>query len=241
MQQLHTLGNNGAFPYDVPSPIVLAYKIAGSHHPNVVPSQFKGKAAAHKRKAPSVPSVTTTEPPAKQKSGHGGHASGTLNYSDDDVAALIDVCANCLPLGAKGWLTIKQEFAVWADSHDHPTHSAKSLELKFNQLVHTMKPTSDAECPSHIEHAHKIDFLMNKRASTQDLDDDKFADDVIIVGSDEDEPQHVSMPKVSVKREIQEPALLSHHSVATPTPQPSCTTYAPGLDLLTLIMASLGP
>jgi hypothetical protein len=121
-------------PFTQPSPVVPARKVAGSRRPNAVPSQFKGKAATHKRKAPSAPSVTTTEPPAKKKSGRGGRASGTPNYSDDDVAALLDACANCLPLGAKGWLAVEQEFAVWADSHDRPTRSAKSLELKFKQV-----------------------------------------------------------------------------------------------------------
>ncbi|KAG2035886.1 hypothetical protein BDR03DRAFT_1012181 [Suillus americanus] len=105
-----------------------------------------------------------------------------------------------------------------------------------------MKPTGDTACPHHIEHAHEINFLMNERAGTQDLDDDDdFTNEVIIVGSDEDEPQHVSTPKVSVKREIQEPTLISHRSIATPTPWPLRTSRAPGLDLLTLISASLDP
>ncbi|KAG1903317.1 uncharacterized protein F5891DRAFT_923479, partial [Suillus fuscotomentosus] len=131
-----------------------------------VPSQAKGK-----RKA-----LATTEPPTKKRSGRGGRASGTPNYNDDDVAALLDACMNRLPLGAKGWLAVEEEFAAWADSHDRPTCPAKSLELKFKQLVHTTKPTGDAECPPHIERAHEIDDHMNKKAGTQDLNDDEFAD-----------------------------------------------------------------
>ncbi|KAG2145472.1 uncharacterized protein EDB93DRAFT_1087086, partial [Suillus bovinus] len=168
-------------------------------------------------------------------------ASGTLNYNDDDVAALLDACMNCLPLGTKGWLAVEEEFAAWADSHDRPTCPAKSLELKFKQLVCTTKPTGDGECPPHIERAHEIDSHMNEKAGTCDLDDNEFTDEVINIGSDEDEPQRARTPKVSVKTEVQDPALsISHRSVSTPTPQPrtSCTS---GLDLLTSTTASLDP
>ncbi|KAG2064097.1 hypothetical protein BDR04DRAFT_1162947 [Suillus decipiens] len=165
-----------SLPFTQPAP---ACKVAGSHHPNAVSSQAKGK-----RKA-----LATTEPPTKKRSSHGGHALGMPNYNDDDVAALLDACMNCLPLGTKGWLAVEEEFAAWADSHDCPTHPAKFLELKFKQLVHTMKPTGDAECPPHIEQAHEIDFCMNEEAGTWDLNDDEFDNEVINIGSDEDEPQ----------------------------------------------------
>jgi hypothetical protein len=56
-------------------------------------------------------------------------------------------------------------------------------------LVCTTKPTGDAECPPHIEHAHKIDFCMNEKAGIQGLDDDEFANVVINIMSDKDEPQ----------------------------------------------------
>ncbi|KAG1902231.1 uncharacterized protein F5891DRAFT_1186810 [Suillus fuscotomentosus] len=107
----------------------------------------------------------------------------------------------CLMLGAKGWLAVEEEFAAWADSHDHPTHPAKSLELKFTQLVCTMKPTGDAECPPYIERTHEIDDCMNEKAGTQDLDDNKFADEVINIGCNEDEPQRARTPKVTIKTE----------------------------------------
>ncbi|KAG1899162.1 uncharacterized protein F5891DRAFT_914838, partial [Suillus fuscotomentosus] len=143
-----------------------AHKVAGSRHPNVVSSQAKGK-----RKA-----LATTEPPTKKRLGCGGCASGTPNYNDDNVAALLDACMNCLPLGTKGWLAVEEEFAAWADSHDCPTCPTKSLELKFKQLVCTTKPTGDAECPPYIECAHEINDCMNEKAGTWDLDDDEFAD-----------------------------------------------------------------
>ncbi|KAG2069823.1 hypothetical protein BDR04DRAFT_1156147 [Suillus decipiens] len=178
-------------PFTQPTLAVTAHKVAGSCCPNAVPSQAKGK-----RKV-----LTATEPPTKKRLGCGGCASGTLNYNDDDVSALLDVYMNCLLLGAKGWLAVEEEFATWADSHDCPTCPAKSLELMFKQLVHTTKPTGNAECPPHIECAHEINFCMNEKAGTWDCNDNEFADEVINIGSDEDEPQQ-GTPKVSIKTKI---------------------------------------
>ncbi|KAG1800913.1 uncharacterized protein HD556DRAFT_1438914 [Suillus plorans] len=138
-------------------------------------------------------------------------------------------------------LCLLAKLLVAADSHDRPTCPAKSLELKFKQLVRTTKPTGDAECPPHIERAHKIDFCMNEKAGTRDLDDDEFTDEVINIRSDEDEPQRAGTPKVSVKTEIWEPALsISCCSVGTPTPRPR-TSRTSDLNLLTLITTSLDP
>ncbi|KAG1865671.1 hypothetical protein C8R48DRAFT_672286 [Suillus tomentosus] len=50
---------------------------------------------------------------------------------------------------------------------------------------------------------------MNKKAGTRDLNDDEFTDEVINIGSDEDEPQRAGTPKVSVKTETQEPTLTA--------------------------------
>ncbi|KAJ3804734.1 hypothetical protein F5876DRAFT_70387 [Lentinula aff. lateritia] len=48
---------------------------------------------------------------------------------------------------------------------------AKSLQIKYKQLVKTTKPTGDAELPRNVEEALKIEELMNDKAGTRDLDD----------------------------------------------------------------------
>src|ERR1700710_928819 len=107
------------------------------------------------------------------------------------------------------------------------------------KLVRTRKPTRDAECPPHIERAHEINDLINEKAGTCDLDDDEFADEVIVIGSDDDEPA-AATPRVSVKTETQGPMLAACQSI-TPASRPSRTSRTPGLDLLTSITASLDP
>jgi hypothetical protein len=107
------------------------------------------------------------------------------------------------------------------------------------KLVRMTKPTGDAECPPHIERAHEINDLTNEKAGTRDLDDDEFADEVIVIGSDDDEPV-ATTPRVSVKTETQGPTLAARHSI-TPASRPSRTSRTPGLDLLTSITASLDP
>jgi hypothetical protein len=125
---------------------IPARKVAGSRRSNVVAPQSKGKGKAsthsddasssvlRKRKALSALPSAVVEPPVKKKAGRGGRVSGAPNYSDEDVTALLDACTTCLPLGAKTWLAVEQLFAEWAESHDRPARSAKSLEIKFKQV-----------------------------------------------------------------------------------------------------------
>lgn len=40
----------------------------------------------------------------------------------------------------------------------------------------TTKPTGDAECPPEVDRAHEIDYMMNEKVSTRDLDDEEYAD-----------------------------------------------------------------
>lgn len=54
----------------------------------------------------------------------------------------------------------------------------------------TTKPTGDAECPPEVDLAHEIDYLMNEKVNTRDLDDAEIADlpdDIIEVSDDEDD------------------------------------------------------
>ena len=75
--------------------------------------------------------------------------------------------------------------------------------MPFIQLVKTTKPTGDGECPSYIERAHEIEYLMNDKAGSRDLDDEEIVDtpeEAILVSSDDE-----SAP----------PAKASMHSSAT--------------------------
>lgn len=61
--------------------------------------------------------------------------------------------------------------------------------IAARQLVKTTKPTGDAEVPPHVERAHEIDYLMNEKAGSRDLDDEDIVDagPEVIEVSDADE------------------------------------------------------
>ncbi|KAG1842753.1 hypothetical protein DFJ58DRAFT_645183, partial [Suillus subalutaceus] len=176
---------------------------------------------------PATPATEVTK-----KSARGGHQQGAPNYNKEDISALLTACGEHLPVGAKSWSAIETTFGQWADENSRPARSAKSLELKFKQLVHTTKPTGDAECPPHIEHAHQIDSDINERAGTQDLDDKDIADEVLVISDQEDNLQ----PKACNPRL----GPIARHSV-TPAPCASRNSHTPGLELLTTISTSLDP
>jgi len=43
-------------------------------------------------------------------------------------------------------------------------------------LVKVSKPTGDAECPPQVERAHQIEWYINEKAGTHDLDDSEIVD-----------------------------------------------------------------
>ncbi|KAH7919464.1 hypothetical protein BV22DRAFT_971252, partial [Leucogyrophana mollusca] len=136
-----------------------------------------------------------------------GRPSGAGNYSHDDVMALLAFVEKELPIGQRGWQTVHTHYIKWARTHERPERSLKSLETKFKQLVKTTKPTGDAECPPEVERAHEVDYLINEKAGTRDLDDEEFADEVSdcpthysISSDDEPPPPPSTQPKVAVAR-----------------------------------------
>lgn len=70
------------------------------------------------------------------------------------------------------------------------------------------KPTGDAECPPEVELAHEIEYLMNEKISTRDLDDAEFADvpedenDAIEISDDEDDNDSAPASK-SIKTKME--------------------------------------
>ncbi|KAF9002267.1 hypothetical protein BDQ17DRAFT_1425930 [Cyathus striatus] len=133
--------------------------------------------------------------------------TGAPNYSPEDVELLLNVMEVLVPLGLKGWANVKCTYNNQAIDLVHPHRSAKSLELKFKQLVKMMKPTGDAECPPHILKAHKINQAMNEKESTWDIDNEDIVDTVEATGLSDREGARVlasaTGSKVSKKAESQ--------------------------------------
>ncbi|KAH7919022.1 hypothetical protein BV22DRAFT_1051344 [Leucogyrophana mollusca] len=224
-----------------------ANKVAGSQCPalSTVDPKGKGKARAdnsevsvpHKRKTSS----TSVEPDVKKNT--------------DDLDGLLNILEELLPIGGKAWATVEDSFSEWAHEHNRPTRSAGSLGARYRQLVRTMKPTGNAECPPHIERVHHFKYLMNKYAGTRDLDDNDIADiadDTIVISSNDDDNDCTKAPKApktpvpvsskapTVKTEPDEPGPLARHA-GTPASCSAHTSQSGGLELLNTISQSLDP
>lgn len=121
-----------------------------------------------------------------------------------------------------------------------------------------MKPTGDAECPPRVERARQIEYLINEKAGTCDLDNSEIVDadeggsndegDAIIISSDEDdglkEPPRKKV--VTVKAELPLGPIARRavsnqlSSPSVPTRNPHTSRNAP-TDLLQSISRSLDP
>ncbi|KAJ6473929.1 hypothetical protein DFH09DRAFT_1293709 [Mycena vulgaris] len=82
-----------------------------------------------------------------------GRPKGSPNFSKDDITNLLDLVEKILPLGQKGWKTVKRRYQKWARGAKRPERDGKSLETKYKQLLKTKKPTGDAQCPPDIKRA----------------------------------------------------------------------------------------
>jgi len=196
----------------------IATKVAGARRTS---SDFKGKGQATTCKSlkRSGAVVDLSQLPAKKR----GRAFGAANYSSEDVDALLNILEDQLPLGGKAWIAAAETFNDWAKENRRPVRTSKSLENKFKQLVRTEKPTGDAECPPEIDRAHSIEYAMNEKAGSRDLNDEDIADadtETINVSSDDDDSTPTVTPKPpKVKTERSElagpvarrPAASNHH------------------------------
>jgi hypothetical protein len=63
-----------------------------------------------------------------------GRAAGVVNYSSDDLDALLDILEETLPIGAKAWNAARDHFCAWAVENGRPVRTTKSLEAKYKQV-----------------------------------------------------------------------------------------------------------
>src|SRR5882672_2182120 len=59
-------------------------------------------------------------------------------------------------------------------------------KLTYLQLVRTSKLTGNAECPSEIEWAHRIEHLISNRVASGIVRDDDLNDEIIEISSASD-------------------------------------------------------
>jgi hypothetical protein len=57
-----------------------------------------------------------------------------VNYTPDEVNALLDLIAEELPVGGKGWSVVGARFRDAARTGDFPLRTDQSLKIKFGQV-----------------------------------------------------------------------------------------------------------
>ena len=118
----------------LPTVAHAASKIAGAHRPAGDP---KGKG---KQQAMSTAPVKSAKRKASTALGpldvkkQRGRVPGAPNYTTEDINALLNILEAQLPLGAKGWNSVADEFCEWAEENERSPWTVKSLKLKFEQV-----------------------------------------------------------------------------------------------------------
>ena len=105
-----------------------------------------------------------------------GQPSGSGNYADGDVKALLSFVDAELPLGQRGWRAVHARYTKWARLHKRPERAPNSLETKYKQLVRITKPTGSGEIRENVFLAQEIEKRINERAGTRALSDSEFED-----------------------------------------------------------------
>ncbi|KAF9058002.1 hypothetical protein BJ165DRAFT_99254 [Panaeolus papilionaceus] len=163
------------------------------------PKQPRSSAAVGKA-TPQGPSATAV--PAKRKAG--GRATGSTNFTDDDVTHLLELVEKLLPIGGDGWEALTTTFNTWAVSKKRPERDNQSLKNKFDRLVNAAgkKPTGKADRHPALETALRISELIDARAETEVIGgDEEESEGGVEEDEDEDEVEIVEKPRKAVKVE----------------------------------------
>lgn len=122
-------------------------KVAGARRMNPDPKGKGKQADVPAAKGGSKRKATTSAGPAEIKKAK-GRVSGAANYTAEDIYGLLSILSERLPIGGKAWNSCADEYNIWAEEHDRPIRTSKSLEAKYKQvcialLFATSIPQSD--------------------------------------------------------------------------------------------------
>ena len=131
---LDILDDNKDIKAKLPQRHAPAVKVGGSHCPSGPDLKGKRKACSIDMSSNGMKWKTSQLNDRDAKKLWGGCTLGVANYASDDVDALFDILEVWLPIGVKGWASVKEEFASWAKLNGWPLWLAKSLETKFKQV-----------------------------------------------------------------------------------------------------------
>lgn len=80
--------------------------------------------------------------------------AGALNYSTEDVTAILGIVEEGEPLGANHWAVVASKFTVWVSDNSRPLRDQDYLKNKFDKLANIKKKTGDPSCPEPVRRAN---------------------------------------------------------------------------------------
>lgn len=114
-----------------------------------------------------------------RKDKRGGRTTGSRNFSSEEMAKLVKLVQEELPLGAAGWDKIVSVYNKWAKPETYHERDVKSLRGKFDSIVKTAheKPTGDANRLELLTQAMQADEAIMTKSGGLTLDDNIDGDD----------------------------------------------------------------
>lgn len=195
--------------------------------------------------------------------GKRGRATGSKNFSQEDINMLLDCVQDVLPIGQKGWALTEKAFNDAAKLGNRPERTSKSLEAKYKQvcylfamhvsqlighlqLIKTRKPTGSGYRPPHIERAHEIEEEIASRIGMRDLNESDYADAISSEDnssasgssdSDSDEEPKTKTARIRTAKAVRAPSPL----ITRPSARTASRTSSGAADLVTAMSRALHP
>ena len=121
-----------------------------------------------------------------------GNRAGALNYSNDDISAMLDIVEEEEPLGANHWAVVASKFAKWAKENDRPHRDQDSLKNKFDKLSNMKKKTGDPSCPQPVRRAKHIARAIHNKCAAMTLGGSSDVEDNAVVVANSSEGSEIS-------------------------------------------------
>ncbi|KAF8234791.1 hypothetical protein L208DRAFT_1260007 [Tricholoma matsutake] len=150
----------------------------------------KTKCVAKASKPGTSKAKVKAEPGSKAK--QKGHATGSHNFSSEEIHRLLHGINKRLPIGGKGWEAVAEAYNSWATKQGYSQCTAQPIKGNFD-MVSKEKPTGDAECSDDDPHtiALEIEDRIMERSGTLALDDPEFSEGGMKSDGDSDDDHSV--------------------------------------------------
>lgn len=132
--------------------------------------------------------------------------TGSPNYSDEDIEKLLDIVAECEPIGNNDWCLVAARFNEYATDNEKATRDTESVKCKFDRLANTKKPTGDPSCPSPVRKAKTIARAIlgkvNAISVGDESSDDGGEDGILDITANASSGSDIGRERVNRKRKF---------------------------------------